>query len=126
MVSMESIQEVARQIGQKFKVEKVILFGSYSKGTANEDSDVDLLVIMRHKGQPEYKSVAIRMNIKIPFSADILVRSPAYVRRRIEMGDFFMKEITEQGKVLYEASDRGVGGKGRKRLPQHAARDAVA
>jgi hypothetical protein len=49
------------------------------------------------------KSVEIRMKLRPPFSVDLLVRSPEKVRERIEMGDPFLREILERGKVLYEA-----------------------
>jgi hypothetical protein len=43
---------------------------------------------------------------------DLLVRTPQQVQRRVEQGDFFMREIMEKGKVLYEARDQGVGRQG--------------
>jgi hypothetical protein len=36
---------------------------------------------------------------------DLLVRTGEKVRERIEMGDDFIREILEEGKVLYEADD---------------------
>ena len=36
---------------------------------------------------------------------DILVRTPDEIRHRLEIGDYFIREVLEQGKVLYE---RGV------------------
>ena len=46
MVSQETIQQFADEIARRYSPEKVIiiLFGSYARGTATEDSDVDLLV----------------------------------------------------------------------------------
>jgi len=44
-VGIEEIQEVVRQIAQRFHPQKVILFGSYAYGTPTEDSDVDFLVV---------------------------------------------------------------------------------
>ena len=126
MIHMRDIRIVARRIGKEFAAERVILFGSYAYGQPTEDSDVDLLVIRRFTGRPEHVSVRIRMSMDIPFPADILVRTPAYVRHRLRMGDCFIKDVIEQGKVLYESTSRGVGGQGRRRLRQHAARVAVA
>ena len=40
------IRRYARAIADEFHPEKIILFGSHAYGTPNEDSDVDLLVIM--------------------------------------------------------------------------------
>ncbi len=34
-----------KSISQKYRIENVILFGSYAKGTNREDSDIDLAII---------------------------------------------------------------------------------
>jgi len=44
------IKEMVQRIVAGFNPEKVILFGSYARGTAGTDSDVDLLVVMRVRG----------------------------------------------------------------------------
>ena len=38
----------------------------------------------------------------LSFPLDLLVRRLADVDRRLRFGDFFMKEIMREGKVLYE------------------------
>ena len=45
-IPMRVIRRYARAIADEFQPDKIILFGSYAYGTPNEDSDVDLLVIM--------------------------------------------------------------------------------
>jgi uncharacterized protein len=116
MVDMKVIRAVGRRIGREFSPRKVILFGSYAYGTPTEDSDVDLLIVMPFTGVPEYKSTEVLLKVRPPFPADILVRTPAAVRKRLSMGDGFMQEILERGKVLYEGDNPRVGGKGRGRL----------
>ena len=106
MVALAEIQEFSRQIGEKFHAQKVILFGSYAKGSVTSDSDVDLLVIGPFKGRSVDKSVEIKMKLRPQFPVDILIRTPEKVRQRMQMGDCFMWEILERGKVLYEANDR--------------------
>jgi len=106
MVTMAGIEEFSQRIGREFGAERVILFGSYARGTVTDDSDVDLLVIGRFEGRSVDKSVEIRMKLRPRFPLDLLVRTPEKVRQRIEMGDDFMREILEEGKVLYEADDR--------------------
>ena len=39
------------------------------------------------------------------FPIDLLVRTPDQNKKRLELGDFFIHEITQKGKVLYEAAD---------------------
>lgn len=105
MVAMNQIEEFGRRIGEEFGAERVILFGSYARGTANVDSDVDILVIGAFPGRSVDTSVAIQMRLRPTFPVDLLVRTPEKVRERIAMGDTFMQEILRQGKTLYEAAD---------------------
>lgn len=42
---MESIQKYIEKISQYYKIEAIILFGSYAKGTENENSDIDIAII---------------------------------------------------------------------------------
>jgi hypothetical protein len=37
----------------------------------------------------------------LPFSVDIIARSRAVINKRKKLSDFFLREITEKGKVLY-------------------------
>ena len=103
MVAMRQIKDLSRRIAREFRPRRIVLFGSYATGRPTTDSDVDLLVIMPHKGKAVEKSVEIRMKVRPGFPLDILVRSPKKVKERIAMGDTFMQDIVEKGKVLYEA-----------------------
>jgi predicted nucleotidyltransferase len=98
------IRNYANQIVKKFRPNKIILFGSYAYGQPTEDSDVDLLVIMSFKGRNPEKATEIWMATKPKFPIDIMVRKPEEIQKRLTMGDFFLREITEKGKVLYEAT----------------------
>jgi len=106
MVAMSRIKEFGKRIGEQFGAEKVILFGSHAEGTATEDSDVDLLVIIPFEGRSVDQSVKIRMELRPAFPVDLIVCTPEKVHQRIEMGDDFIREILEEGKVLYEADSR--------------------
>ena len=105
MVEVDTIVELAERIVQQFHPGRIILFGSYAYGRPTADSDVDLLVILPFEGPPARKAAEIRTSIRAPFPMDLLVRTPQQVQRRVEQGDFFMREIMEKGYVLYEAPD---------------------
>jgi predicted nucleotidyltransferase len=105
MVALNDIEQFGKRIGEQFGAEKVILFGSHAEGTATEDSDVDLLVIVPFEGRSVDQSVKIRMELRPAFPVDLIVRTPEKVHQRIEMGDNFMREILEEGKILYEADN---------------------
>ncbi|MGD0899463.1 MAG: nucleotidyltransferase domain-containing protein [Thermoguttaceae bacterium] len=106
MVAMREIQRLGRTIGREFHPRQVILFGSYARGAATKDSDVDLLVVMAFAGKAAKKSVEIRTKVRPRFPVDLVVRTPTAVRRRVAMGDCFMREILSSGRVLYEADHR--------------------
>jgi predicted nucleotidyltransferase len=104
-ITRRTISSFARKVAKQFNPQKIILFGSYAYGKPTEDSDVDVLVIMPFKGRNPEKATEIWMATKPKFPIDIMVRKPAELKKRLKLGDFFLKEITEKGKVLYEAAD---------------------
>ena len=99
------IKALCREIVTRFEPQKVILFGSYAYGVPHPDSDIDLLVVMPFKGRVHEQAVKIRKGLKSSLPIDLLVRTPEQVRERVEMEDFFMREIVDQGKILYETND---------------------
>ena len=102
---MATISQIA-SLGREFNPLKVILFGSYAHGGATTDSDVDILVIMSHQGKSWRTATKIRHQSRPGFAVDLLVRSPEQVRQRCAMGDCFIRDITDNGRILYEAPDR--------------------
>jgi len=109
MVTMDTIRDVGRRIAEGFHPHRVILFGSYAYGTATEDSDVDLLVIMPFEGQGFYQSLEILSYIDVRFPLDLLARRPGDVQRRYAEGDPLIREALDRGKVLYERNGSGMG-----------------
>jgi predicted nucleotidyltransferase len=102
IVSFDQIQALSQEIADKFQPEKIILFGSYAYGQPNQDSDVDLLVILDFEGISVQKAIEIRQAIDYHFPLDLLTRTPQHIQQRLEMGDFFIRDIVEKGRVLYE------------------------
>jgi len=105
MIERKQIRKFSRRVVREFHPRRIILFGSHAHGAPTEDSDVDILVILPFRGRAVDKSVEIRMKTLPPFPVDLLVRTPKMVRKRMAMGDSFMRDILEKGTVLYEADD---------------------
>jgi len=106
MVSPAKIRSFCDAVAKKFRPSKIILFGSYAYGRPTTDSDVDLLVILpRLRQQGERMSVRIRHAVPRDFSLDLLVRTPLEVANGLRQGDFFIRDIMENGKVMYETHD---------------------
>lgn len=96
------IQKIAEKIGREFEPEKIILFGSYAWGKPSEDSDVDLFVIKEADDILKLEREIDSSIFPRKFAVDILVYTPGQVKKRQELGDFFVKDIINNGRILYE------------------------
>lgn len=102
MITQTEIQEFAQRIADRYQPERIILFGSQADGTANEDSDVDMLVVMRHTERKNiYKSIEILNALRPPFPTDLLVRSPEDILFALKHGDPIVSTIVNEGTPLY-------------------------
>jgi predicted nucleotidyltransferase len=110
-IPMTAIRRFARQIVERFRPEKIILFGSYAYGKPHNESDVDLLVIMPTR---DIVNQAIRIGLAFerPFSFDLIVRTPRQVERGLREDDWFLREVMEKGRKLYEAPNGRMGTQG--------------
>lgn len=105
-IPQAAIDEVVRQIVEKFRPQKIILFGSYARGKPRPESDVDMLVIMKTPLKEVEQAIEICQQIDYRFGLDLIVRTPKRLQERLEMGDWFLRGVVEEGKVVYESRDR--------------------
>ena len=105
-IPQKAIDDITRQIIEKFNPQKIILFGSYAQGDQNPESDVDLLVVMETELKESKQAYLIDEGLdRDLFGLDIIVRTPQNLSKRIEWGDSFLKDIINYGQVLYESLD---------------------
>ena len=98
----KEIENIASQIIDKYKPEKIILFGSSARGDANADSDADFLIVK--KDTPRFGADRIRELSKLidrNIAVDFLVYRPDEFEKRLKMGDPFIEAIVNEGRVLY-------------------------
>ena len=106
-VTKSLLAGIAQRIAEKFRPQKVVLFGSFAKGAPDQDSDVDLLVVMDSKEPMSQRIRRVTEVAKVPFlPMDIIVRTPAEIDERLAKGDFFIADILNKGKVLYQRDAR--------------------
>jgi len=104
----EVIKKIVDILVKEYHPDKIILFGSYAYGKPTEDSDIDLLIIKAIDEKRRIDRIVevrrlVHNSIKrigIPFSPIVLTKEELY--NRLEIGDDFIEEITNKGKVLYE------------------------
>ncbi|MBE7494481.1 MAG: nucleotidyltransferase domain-containing protein [Verrucomicrobiaceae bacterium] len=102
VISRKAIQQYCDAIAAAFKPRKIILFGSYAYGTPNEDSDVDVMVVMPKKRFRRDLGFKMRMKVPATFPVDVLVEPEDRLEARIQDRESFILDITEKGRVMYE------------------------
>lgn len=102
-ISKELIEEITRRLAAEFQPEQIILFGSHAWGTPDEDSDVDLLVIVPESDEKPIQR-AIRAHLclcGLGVPKDVLVKTRAEVERFRHLRASLECQILERGKILY-------------------------
>jgi predicted nucleotidyltransferase len=96
------IEHILRQIIEKYKPLKVILFGSAAHGRYEECNDLDFLIIK--DDVPLYGLQRMRELddlIDRTMAADMIVYRSDELEDRLELGDPFVKAILKEGRILY-------------------------
>lgn len=98
------VKAITLKIIKEYKPEKIILFGSYAWGKPHEWSDVDLFIVKKSRKRRIDRARDLRSKLyKNNFPPmDLLVYTPEEIQQRLLMEDFFIKDIINKGKTLYE------------------------
>ena len=102
-LNRDTIQAVTQLIVERFEPEQVILFGSCARGEADENSDLDLLVVLPHgadipsRGNPIHAAIAD--NFVLP--VDVLIRSADVVAKYRRDPNSMISRMLEDSEVLY-------------------------
>ena len=109
MINRAQLEEIIKRIKSNYRLEKIILFGSYAYGKPTENSDLDLLVVVKSSNQPRHKRAReIRKHLwgvtDIP--KDILVYTEDEIEEWKGVEDAFITRVLREGKILYENKRR--------------------
>ena len=80
-LNRDTIQAITQLIVERFEPEQIILFGSYARGEEDENSDLDLLVVLRpgqeppRPGKPTRRAIADHFELPV----DLLMLIPRNV-----------------------------------------------
>jgi predicted nucleotidyltransferase len=105
VIDMETIQAAAiRLANAASSPSRVILFGSYGRGTADEGSDLDFMVIEQELTDKAAEYVRLRRAIGgIGTGVDLLIYPLAEFERRSQVPGTVLFEARIEGKILYDA-----------------------
>ena len=77
MVDADVLRRTIERLVEEFRPERVILFGSQARGTADDRSDVDLLVICRDPGDRRALMATMERCLRgLPIATEIVVLTP--------------------------------------------------
>jgi uncharacterized protein len=100
------IRQTVQKIAEEYSPQQVILFGSYAYGSPGPDSDIDLLIIKDTPDRFIDRLRAVRRMLSDPLRTipiETIVLTPDELSGRLAIGDQFLAEIVEKGRVLYAA-----------------------
>ena len=98
----KELDKLSKQIIEKYRPEKIILFGSFAEGNLRKGSDIDLLVIKESKKDYWERAEEIAEIIDVDVPCDVLNITPNELKYRLSVNDFFVGDIINNGKVIYE------------------------
>jgi uncharacterized protein len=107
VVSEQTLNEITRRLVDKFHPEAVILFGSQARGTADDRSDVDLLVLRCLRSDEERSSVWLEMERSLwglRIGRDIVLMTPEEFEGLRNMPGSVAAYASSEGRVLYAAA----------------------
>lgn len=96
------IQDITRQIIEKYQPEKIILFGSAADSEADEVNDLDFLIVksdVPRRGRDRMRE--LRHLINKHMAADFLIYNPEELDERERLRDPFILSILQSGKKIY-------------------------
>jgi uncharacterized protein len=97
---IEKVAQYANLVCNYFPVKKVILYGSYAKGTAKEYSDIDVAVVV-DKIEGDFLEAETRL-FNLTHDIETSIEPVLFEDGDTDTGGFF-EEIQKTGEVIYSA-----------------------
>jgi uncharacterized protein len=105
MVDSNVLNEIKRRLVEGFHPTSIILFGSQARGTADDRSDVDLLVVGQFQGNRRHLMVEMDRALgDLGYAFDVLILRPEEFQRDRLIPGTVGRYAQQEGKVLYEQS----------------------
>ena len=104
MIAKEKIQEVTKRLVEAYQPIAIYLFGSYAWGEPDEDSDIDLMIVVADKFNSEwdYRKKGNRALAGVGVSVDFLFNTPEDFKKRAKLRPNLEYLIKQNGIKLYE------------------------
>lgn len=105
MVAENILNEVTKRLVEQFAPTRIILFGSQARGTADDRSDVDLLVVCAVNGRKRDLMVAMDRALSgLGIARDVIVQTPEEYDRNRKIPGTIARPAALEGRVLYDGA----------------------
>ena len=106
MLDENAIQEAARRLASAARrPTQIILLGSYARGSADEASDLDLLVVEESLDDKAGEYLRLREALgDLPTGVDLLLLTRRDFERRSQVKGTMPHRARQEGRVLYDAA----------------------
>ncbi len=105
MIRKEILNEAVHRLVEKFQPEKIILFGSQARGTADNRSDIDLLIISPVKEKRRKLMVEMRRVLgELEYAFDVIILTKEEFERDRKIPGPVGRYASREGRILYEHS----------------------
>ncbi len=103
MISNETLLEVKERLVDGFAPSRIILFGSQARGTADDRSDVDILVVCSFEGKRRHLMLEMDRALRgLNLARDIMILTPEEFELDRHIPGTIARPAWREGKVLYE------------------------
>jgi uncharacterized protein len=103
MVTRSKISEIVDKIVINYQPDKIILFGSYAKRSANDESDVDFIIV-KNTNKPKHKRGGdVRRHLLGSLvSIDLKIYTPSEFEEEKGQEYSFLNSALENSEIVYE------------------------
>ncbi len=113
-ISEKQLRQIVSTIANEYRPLRILLFGSYRKGTPRDSSDVDLLIIKDTEVVASRRAAEVhRIFNPYLYDLDIIVMTPDEFDTQKNEINTLAYFVNNEGKLVYERSLQGMVQEGR-------------
>lgn len=109
--TFEEIKSISKSIFEKYKIKKAYIFGSYARGEAKPDSDIDIMIVKENSNISTLLNLAefeTELQEALQKKVDVIIEE-TYLDDTVEENKYgklakelFFKEVKKDRRVLYD------------------------
>lgn len=104
VLPMDSLKLMMKSFGKRYKLNRVYLFGSYARGEATSESDLDLLVDGKFKDMEQYLNAVRYLETMTGKNIDLVMESAAR-EDDSRSGRRFLEHVEKERVLIFDINE---------------------